>query len=55
MNAFRQWYTKYYTEITWFVIGWLGLAAVYDISHGNWPGLAFDLVLIAINVVFWKK
>ena len=55
MNAFRLWYTKYYTEITWFIIGWLGLAAAYDFSRGDWVGLSLDLILIAVNIAFWKK
>ena len=55
MNAFRTWYLKYYTEITWFIIGWLGLAAVYDFGRGDWVGLSIDLILIAVNVAFWKK
>jgi len=55
MSKFRDWYLKYYTEITWFIIGWLGLAAIYDFSNGNWLGLTLDLSLIALNLAFWKK
>lgn len=55
MNAFRLWYTKYYVEITWFIIGWLGLAALYDFSRGDWIGLLIDLALIVVNVIFYRK
>lgn len=55
IDKFRQWYTKYYTEITWFIIGWVGLAALYDFSRGDWLGLLLDLAIIAANIAFWKK
>ena len=52
MNKFRNWYLTYHTEITWFLVGWLALAAVHDFSQGNWGGLAIDLGLIFINLSF---
>jgi hypothetical protein len=49
MNGFVRWYQRYYNEITWFIIGWLALDMVHEFSHGNWAGVAFDAVLIALN------
>lgn len=49
MNEFMRWYQKYYTEITWFIIGWLALDLVHEFGHGNWVGVVFDALLIALN------
>jgi len=49
MDGFIRWYQRYYTEITWFIIGWLALDMIHEFSHGNWGGVAFDAVLIALN------
>jgi hypothetical protein len=55
MDKFRTWYFTYHTEITWFLIGWLSLAALEDLSKENWIGLAIDLGLIFLNLSFNKR
>ena len=49
MDAIVRWYRNNYVEITWFIIGWLSLDLIQEFSRGNWPGMLFDAVLIAIN------
>ena len=55
MNKIRDWYLRNYTEITWFLIGWMSFALLIDFSKGDWAGCLFDIVVIAINVYFIKK
>ena len=55
MNGIVRWYQQYYTEITWFIIGWLSLDMIYEFGHGNWAGVAFDAVLIIFNYYLNKK
>jgi hypothetical protein len=55
MNGIVRWYQQYYTEITWFIIGWLALDMIYEFSRGNWGGVAFDAVLITLNYFLSKK
>jgi len=49
MNNIRAWYLKNQTEITWFLIGWLVLAGVQDLSYGNYVGAAISWGLAYIN------
>ena len=49
MNSFRNWYLDNQTEITWFLIGWLALAALEALSHGNYLSAVLDIVLIGVN------
>lgn len=49
MNAFRQWYLRNAKEITWFLIGFLVMAGLQDLSVGNYVGAAVSFVLAYIN------
>jgi hypothetical protein len=55
MDQFLRWYTRNYTQIAWFIIGWMSLAAITDFSRGDWPGVALDLFLVWINYFFYKQ
>jgi hypothetical protein len=55
MNSIVRWYRSNYTQITWFVIGWLAMVALEDFSKGNWAGVAWDLGLIWLNYIFYKN
>lgn len=54
MNKFRQWYTDNYTEITWFIIGFLIAAALESFSKGNYSDALFSLVLAGANYYLSK-
>jgi len=49
MNSFRQWYLNNAKEITWFVIGFLVMAGLQDLSIGNYGGATISFVLAYIN------
>jgi len=49
MNSVRQWYMRNAKEITWFLIGFLVMAGVQDLSIGNYVGATVSFVLAYIN------
>ena len=55
MNSIIYWYTRNYTQITWFIIGWMAMCTLVDFSKGDWPAVAFDLILIVINYSFVRQ
>lgn len=55
MNSIARWYSRYYTEITWFLIGWLSMCALVDFSNGDWLGVLFNLALVALNYFLYKR
>lgn len=55
MNKFAQWYTRNYTQITWFIIGFLVMAGLTDASRGDWTGAVISFGLAGLNYFFVKK
>lgn len=55
LNNFRQWYLRNYTEITWFLIGFLVMAGLTDIGQGNYVGAVISFGIAYINYVFSKR
>ena len=49
------WFRRYNQEITWFIIGWLSLDLIREFGQGNWAGVAFDAILIALNYQLNKR
>jgi hypothetical protein len=55
MNGFMNWYTRNYTQITWFIIGWMALCTLTDFSKGDWSAVAFDIAILALNYFLYKQ
>jgi len=55
MDSIVRWYQQNYTEITWFIIGWLSLDMLHEFSRGNYEGMAVDMILIILNYFLHKK
>ena len=55
LDNFRMWYLRNYTEITWFVIGFLVMAGLTDASRGDWTGAVISFGIAYINYIFSKK
>lgn len=55
LENFRSWYLRNYTEITWFLIGFLIMAGLQDLGQGNYVGATISFALAYINYVFNKK
>lgn len=55
MNKFRNWYLSNYTEITWFLIGFLIYDALYQLSRGNSVGALISFGLAAFNFFLSKR
>lgn len=55
MNGLLNWYTRYYAEITWFIIGWLAMCTLVDFGKGDMLSVIFDLALIALNYFLYRR
>jgi hypothetical protein len=55
LDNFFRWYNSYYTEITWFIIGFLTMDVLQQFSRGNWVGMLISIVLIVLNYQFIKR
>ena len=55
MNSIKQWYLRNYTEITWFMIGFLIATALDSFGKGNYADAVFSLVLAFANYYLNKK
>ena len=54
-ERFRNWYLDNYTEITWFLIGFLVMDALVQFGRGNWGGVIISLGLAVLNYIFAKR
>jgi len=55
MKQLFDWYKKYYTEITWFLMGWLVLSAMINISNENYLGAFTNVILAGANYLFYRN
>ena len=49
MNKFRAWYVEYQDEISWFLIGWLSLAAANCFVEQKYIWAVVNAVLVYAN------
>jgi hypothetical protein len=49
MNRIKQFFYRYQTEISWFLMGWLTLSGFHDLGNGNYVGAAISWGLAFIN------
>jgi hypothetical protein len=54
-SKFKFWYLDNYSEITWFIIGFLTWAGLNDLSHGDYTGAVISFGVAFINYLFVKK
>jgi hypothetical protein len=50
MSEFRNWYVRNQDAITWFIIGWLSLSCIDNLTNGSYFWAAFDAVIVFINL-----
>lgn len=55
MNSIRSWYLRNYTEITWFLIGFLVMSGLSDLGQGDYTGAVISFGVAYINYVFSRK
>lgn len=55
MERIKQWYLTNYTEITWFLIGFLTLAGLQELARGEYFSAAVSFVLVALNYSLSKQ
>ncbi len=55
LDNFRQWYLRNYTEITWFLIGFLIMAGLVDFGQGDYVGALLCLGIAFVNYLFVRN
>jgi hypothetical protein len=55
LDNFRLWYLRNYTEITWFLIGFLVMSGLVDLGDGNYTGAVISFGIAYINYIFSKR
>lgn len=55
LEKIKSWYIDNYTEITWFIIGFLIASGLDSIGKGNYADAGFSLVLAFANYYISKK
>ena len=54
-NKIYRWFVKYDVEICWFLTGWFAAEFFHDFAVGNWFAAIIDLILVVVNISFYKK
>ena len=55
LDNFIRWYHRNYTEITWFLIGFLVMAGCADIGKGGYVGAMLSFGIAYVNYLFSKR
>lgn len=55
MTFFLEWYRTNWTQITWWVIGWLTFAVVDCLVKGDYVLAVVDALLVVFNYKMWKN
>jgi len=55
MNRFNAWYSKNYSNITWFLIGFMTLDMLNGIGANQYTEALFSFSIIVLNFVFWRQ
>jgi len=50
-----EFFSKYNTEITWWIIGWLAFAFIDSLGRGQYFWAFVDAALIFMNYKLWKN
>jgi hypothetical protein len=55
MDKFLRWYHRYFTEITWFLIGDLTVQILYAFERHDYTSVLWDSGFLCINYWIWKR
>ena len=55
LDNFKNWYIRNYTEIKWFLIGFLVMSGLSDLSDGDYTGTIISFGVAYINYLFVKR
>lgn len=55
LENFRRWYLRNYTEISWFVIGFLISAGITELARGDYTSAIISFGIAYLNYLFAKK
>lgn len=55
MKAIRNWYTTFQAEITWFLVGFLLMGAMWDFSIGHTTNALLTLFVAVVNIALYRR
>lgn len=55
VDSFLNWYQRYFTEITWFLIGDLTISTFQHLETRSYVNALWCAVLAAANYFIWKR
>ncbi len=55
LERFRLWYLRNYTEITWFLIGFLVMAGLVQVGRGEYVEAAVSWAIAVVNYLFVRR
>lgn len=55
MDKFLSWYHSNYDYITWFIVGFLTMDCLNQITHANMLGAVISGGLAWVNYYLWKR
>lgn len=55
LDKFTRWYSQNYTEITWFIVGFLVSDMLSQLAHGNLVGACISAVLALANYLLYSR
>ena len=54
-DRFLNWYQKYFTEITWFLIGDLTVQVANALTKHDYVEVVWCSLFIVLNYIIWKR
>jgi hypothetical protein len=55
IDKFLNWYRRYYTEITWFLIGNLSVQIVNALTKHDYVDVLWCSAFLYLNFAIWKR
>lgn len=55
LEKFRMWYLRNYTEISWFLIGFLCMSGLTHFGKGEYVNAFISWAIAVVNYYFAKK
>ena len=54
LKKFAEWFSEYNTEISWWIIGWMCMAALESFGRGHYFMTVLDLGIAYFNYKMWR-
>lgn len=55
LKRFGEWFSEYNTQISWWLIGWMCMAALESFSREQYVMMFIDLGIAYFNYAMWRS